>query len=328
VFALCFGVADAFFFPAEISIIPQLVDKDCLQAGNSLIQAVAQVSQIGGPVLAGLVIALLGAGQTTGSAPDVYGIGIAFVIDALTFVASVITLWMIRPPRAVAAGQAPAPAGQPGLLSSIGEGIGYVWRRAALRWVFLLTGAIDFLAVGPVLVGIPVLADTRLPEGALAFGIAMSAWGGGSLLGIIAAGVLPKVPPQRQGSLVMLLVGSFGLDLLVMGLLPSTPVVALAAFVMGAAGGYINIVYITWLQSRVPVSMLGRVMSMLMFASVGLIPVSQALCGALGKVSITGVFVGAGALLPLLAARALLVPEVRHMGSEETMTTEAAGTPA
>jgi len=30
--ALCFGLADAFFFPAQTSIVPQLVDKDHLQA--------------------------------------------------------------------------------------------------------------------------------------------------------------------------------------------------------------------------------------------------------------------------------------------------------
>jgi hypothetical protein len=45
--------------------------------------------------------------------------------------------------------------------------------------------------------------------------------------------------------------------------------------------------------------------------------VSQALCGALVKASLTGVFVGAGVLLLLVTLRVMLVPAVRAMGLEE-----------
>src|SRR5574342_9391 len=57
--ALLFGLADAFFFPAQTSIVPQLVDRNQLQAGNALIQGTAQLSLFVGPILAGGLIAWL-----------------------------------------------------------------------------------------------------------------------------------------------------------------------------------------------------------------------------------------------------------------------------
>jgi MFS family permease len=324
VFALFFGLSDAFFFPAQSSITPQLVERKQLQAANLLVQGAAQLSQVAGPVVAGFIIALLGgasAADVAGGRPDLYGIGVAFAIDALTFLASVMTLSMIRPPRTQDAGQATDVIGQgspaAGLLSSIAGGITHVWHSTTLRWVFIIIAAVDFLVLGPLLVGVPVLADVRLPEGAIAFGIVMSAFGGGSFLGVILAGILPRPPPQHLGPLLMALTGMFGVGLVVFGLTWSTSLIAVTSFGVGAANGYVNILFVTWLQQRIPPSLLGRVMSLLMFASVGVVPVSQALCGALVKASLTGVFVGAGVLLLLVTLRVMLVPAVRAMGLEE-----------
>ena len=64
-FALVFGVADAFFFPAQTSIVPQLVEPDQLQRANGIIQGTLQASVLLGPALAGLIIAALGAPGAT-----------------------------------------------------------------------------------------------------------------------------------------------------------------------------------------------------------------------------------------------------------------------
>ncbi len=80
VLTLIFGVVDAFFFPAQSSVIPQIVDKENLQIGNSIIQGTAQLSRFAGPILAGSLIALLGgrsAAPVSGAeyTPDLMGIG-------------------------------------------------------------------------------------------------------------------------------------------------------------------------------------------------------------------------------------------------------------
>ena len=73
---------------------------------------------------------------------------------------------------------------------------------------------------------------------------------------------------------------------------------------MGLGNGYISIFFITWLQKRAPRDMLGRIMSLLLFANVGLAPLAQAVAGALIKVSPVGLFAGAGVLMLLVAVRA------------------------
>ncbi|MFT5102051.1 MAG: MFS family permease, partial [Planctomycetaceae bacterium] len=59
--AFFFGAADAFYWPASISILPKLLPAEDLPAGNSLQQGLGQLSQIIGPVLGGLIIAYFAA---------------------------------------------------------------------------------------------------------------------------------------------------------------------------------------------------------------------------------------------------------------------------
>ena len=72
--------------------------------------------------------------------------------------------------------------------------------------------------------------------------------------------------------------------------------------------------FTTWLQARTPERMLGRMMSLLTFASVGLIPISIALSGALIKMNANALFLGAGALLVLTVIISARNPEARTMG--------------
>ena len=316
VFALLFGVADAFFFPAKGAIVPQLIDKEHLQVGNSIIQGTAQLSQFLGPVLAGVLIALLG-GQMIGSdsqaeaSPDTRGIAFVLALDSLTFLASVATLSMMK----VSIPRKEQENGS--VVSSIREGISAAWNDKIMRIIFVLIAAVNMLILGPIFVGVPVLADTRLPEGAAAFGILVSAFGGGSLLGMAMAGVLPKPGPRRLGPIMLIVTGMLGVGLALLGLIYSTTLAAIIGLMMGISYGYVLILFVTWLQSRTPQAMLGRMMSLLMFASMGLVPISMALAGALIEFSLTLTLVGMGILMALLALIAALNPAVRAMGVEK-----------
>jgi MFS family permease len=193
-FALVFGVADAFFFPAQTSIVPELVEPDQLQRANGVVQGTQQATILVGPAVAGVVIAALGAG---GSSASTGGIGVALLVDAATFLVSLLTLWLIRP-RAHQAEE------HPSILESIREGMRFIWRSPGLRAVILVSLAGNLFIVGPFEVGMPFIAYSRLPEGAAAFGIVMAAFGGGSLLGLVIASVLPAPRPSRLGPTVIL----------------------------------------------------------------------------------------------------------------------------
>ena len=117
-FALLFGLADAFFFPVQTSIVPQLVGKDQLQMGNAMIQGTATLSLFVGPVLAGTLISLLDGGATHSAS----GIGLAFALDSLSFIASVTMLNRIR----VENMNSPTKEAKGGMLDSIREGLLYV----------------------------------------------------------------------------------------------------------------------------------------------------------------------------------------------------------
>ena len=317
-FALAFGLADSFYFPGQSAIIPQLLPEDQLQAGNTFVQGTAQLSLLLGPVLAGGLIALLGQAATADSASSTEGIGIAFGIDALSFVASLLCLILMRTPSI------PKQDGeQQNVFESIKVGFAYLWSQTILRVFFLLLIAMNFLVLGPVVVGIPVLAARRLAEGAAAFGIIMSAFGGGALLGIILSNVLPALKPKHFGTMLLLIISSLGIGIALMPLFTSTAVIAVIMLLMGMANGYVNINFFTWLQKRIPQELMGRVMSLLFFCSIGLAPVSNALAGAILQIDLNMLFIGGGVLMAAVSLLSILLPAVQQMGLE-TAITEAA----
>ena len=317
VLALGFGTADAFFFPADSAMVPRLLEKDQLEMGNTLTQGVSMLSMFLGPVLAGGLIALLAGSASAAEAgtPSLEGIGVAFALDAITFLVSLFTLSLIGAHRSAAA----ETQAQTSILTSIKEGLSFVWNDTVLRMVFVIMIAANFLVNGPFEVGIPVLAKRNFVEGAAAYGIIVSAFGGGALLGVILASALPRPRPSRFGMVLVGVAGLMGFGMIALPFSLSLPVAALLSLAMGVTMGFVNIHMFTWMQKRVPEALMGRVMSLTMFAAVGLAPVSSALAGALIDANLTLMFVGAGALMSLIAFGSTLTREVRRMGIEVSL---------
>ena len=106
---------------------------------------------------------------------------------------------------------------------------------------------------------------------------------------------------------------TIGIGLIVIGLAPSLNVALAAALVIGTASGYNIILLITWLQSRVAPAMRGRIMSLMMFASVGLNPISTTLAGVFIGVNATILLVCAGILMTAMTLAAVYSPAIRKM---------------
>src|SRR4029453_5558042 len=99
---------------------------------------------------------------------------------------------------------APAAGGdvsRPSLLGQIGAGLRFAWSDPGGRPLVPLAAAFNFAFNGPLLVGLPFLADNGLGGGSATFGILLSAFGAGSLLGAAAAGSMARVP--RLGTVVL-----------------------------------------------------------------------------------------------------------------------------
>ncbi len=284
VLAAIFGLVDAFFYPALNTIVPMLVSETHLPAANALMQGTQQLTGLIGPALAGLVIAAV---QT----------GPAFAVDAISFAVAATVLVAVRGGRRQA-----APVTDPGvtdegpsLLTTIGEGVAYAWRDPAIRSLLVLIAAFNFAFTGPVNVGIAWIADNRF-GGSADFGILLSSWGAGALLGAVMAGSIRHVP--NLGWVTMGVSLAMGVGLAGIGVAPSMLSTLLILVTMGVGIGFINVRVIAWIQGRVPGPMLGRVMSLVSFGSVSLAPVSLALAGAtIDFGAISAMFAVAGAIM-------------------------------
>ncbi len=99
------------------------------------------------------------------------------------------------------------------MLESIREGIVFMFKDPALRAMFILIAVANFAFGGPIIVGVPYLANTRFPEGAAAYGLIISGYAGGNLLGIILCGVLPKLSHRLFKVLSVVMFTFFGVGL-------------------------------------------------------------------------------------------------------------------
>jgi hypothetical protein len=307
-FGLGFGLVAGFAIPAENSIVPMLVQEQDLQAGNSLIMGITQLAGFVGPTIAGILI-----GSFSSS---IVGTGLAFAIDAFSFAVSAACLWLIR--GANRAQPSSESAAKENVWASILTGMKYLWKNPGLRLMFLVLTAVNFLLMGPLMVGIPVLADKRLPEGAVAFGMLMSAYAGGNLAGYLLAGSLPRPGGATMRGILILLIGAFGAVMGSLGFIPYTWVDFGLLLLLGLGNGYIAIILFTWMQIQTPKDMLGRMMSMLMFCSTGLAPVSQAISGVISKWDLTFLFASTGSLVILVALWMAFQPELRAVSDSMT----------
>ncbi len=307
VLGLIFGAADALYYPAQTAILPRILAPEQLAMGNTLVQGLAEFSLFVGPVIAGSVIALVGGSSGAETSPSMTGIGVAFGIDAFSFLASLIALYFIHAQPAEEA------EFQPSMLESIKTGIVYVWSQSTTRLLFVLAMIVNLLFSGPFWVGVPVLANVSLVEKAAAYGIVVSAFGAGSLIGMVLAGVLFPPRPGLYWRVLLGLVIVMGTGLILIPATTSTLIVSLAAALMGLAYGYMTIATVTRLQKQVPGELLGRVMGLLMFASMIVSPLSSLLAGALVNVSLSGLFVIAGALMISASIALTLMPSVRRL---------------
>lgn len=284
---LAFGVADAFSFPAGPALIPTLVEPRQLGPANAMLQGSTVVAQMVGPAPAGLIIRR-------------WGTAVALFFDALSFLAVLLAIVGLPAPPKAPPPAAGAPA-RPSMLHAIAEGVRAVWHDPPLRSMMGLFAVINFCVAGPVGVGLPVMAKLHFGSAAT-FGTFLSCFGGGTLAGVVLAGMLKR--SRRLGRQMLVMGAVTGLELIAIGLVSkAVPIAALMAL-MGLGVGLVNVQFGAWMQARVERALMGRVASVLMFCAVGLVPISYAAAGGLAVWSLPALFVGAGVLLTLSSALA------------------------
>jgi len=111
---------------------------------------------------------------------------------------------------------------------------------------------------------------------------------------------------------------AFGFVIGSLGFIPYTWIDFGLLLLLGLGNGYAAILLITWIQTRTPKEMLGRMMALLMLASTGLFPISQAIAGVLSKWNLTLMFALPGVLVLLITVWIALQPELKSFSASLT----------
>lgn len=209
------GVFESFQFPAFSAAMSVLVPKAQYGRANGLLSLAESAAAIAAPVLAGVLLGII-------------GIAGVMTIDIVTFTLAVAAVLMVVVPQPQRSADGAAAASN--IWKEAIYGFVYIWRRKSLLGV-QITFAISnfFTSIGMVLIAPMVLARTASNElalaavqsamgiGGLAGGLAMTVWGGpkhrvhGVLLGFIGSSLLGLIPLGLGQNVTVWAIGAFGL---------------------------------------------------------------------------------------------------------------------
>ncbi len=293
--AAVFGTGEAFFGPAFTSIVPQIVPRRLLLQANSLDQFIRPFAfLLVGPALGGWLVAAFGPGE-------------AFILDAVTFLASATAISLIRHRSVV---RREAEEAGISFLRELREGLVFV-RAHAWLWATLIGAAVFLLAYwGPVEVLVPYRVRNELGGGANDFGLVLACGGVGSILAALILG--QRGLPRRH---ITFMYGAWtigSLALVGFGLAGSVWQLLAISLLEGASFTAGMVVWGTLVQSLVPTQLLGRVTSLDWFISTSLVPISFALTGPVSAgLGAQTTLVVAGVAASIATISFLFVPGVR-----------------
>jgi len=233
------GLARTVFNPTIRAAFPSVVGGGDLTRANALISGTFSTSIMVGPVLGGLLVASI-------------GVDAAFLADAATYLVSAILLSGIPLPRPRRESE------EDGFVRELRSGFGYlVGARVPLT---IVVGA--FLTILTINATVPAevfLAKETFGAGDVGYGLLVSLWGGGMVLG----STMMAVPGDRINLVFLYFLSIFvgACALVGTGLAPAFVLALGALTVEGVATGIDNVATDTILQKRVPDAFLGRVFS-------------------------------------------------------------------
>jgi predicted MFS family arabinose efflux permease len=284
------GAATGFFNPASTGLLPSVVPPERLQEANGLRATAMSIGEIGGPIVAGVVVAWQGAGW-------------ALAVDAGTFVVSALFLSRLRLPRRV------PPVQGASFLRDLREGWGAFRSRRWLWTIVVSAGIFNMLWGSWASLG-PVVADRDL-GGAAAWGTVLGALGVGALIGSVLA---TRAQVRRPAVVFAISGAAFSVPLAMLAVPAPVPVLAAATLATGAGMMIGNSVWESALQRHVPDQWLSRVTSYDWLASMALTPVGMALAAPLADgIGLTACLWGAAALMLAVTLAPLAVADVRHL---------------
>ncbi|WP_269940070.1 MFS transporter [Arthrobacter sp. HY1533] len=253
--ALLLGVASAFDAPSRQAFVSEVVGKGDVPNAVALNSASFNLARLAGPGIAGLVIALVGTGP-------------AFLINAASFAAVIISLWRMRTSELMPAVRVPRAKGQ------IREGFRYIRRRPDLLMIMVLVFLVGTFGMNFQITN-ALMATTVFHLGPGEYGLLGSVMA----IGTLAAALMAA---RRKNMRMLYIVGgalAFGVTVAIAAAMPSYFWYAVALVPVGIASLTFMNACNTTVQLTTDSAMRGRVLAVYMVVLQGGTPIGAPLVG-------------------------------------------------
>jgi predicted MFS family arabinose efflux permease len=290
------AILTVFFDVSYQAYLPSLVDRENLIEGNSKLALNESMAGVVGPGLTAIMVQAV-------TAP------IAILFDAVSFLGSAFSVWLIRKPE-----PRPQRRATPHIGREILEGLQVSWREPVLRTLVLRTATASlFLGFGGSLYILFAIRELGLSAALLSAIIAVG--GAGGLFGALVAERLARrygLGPTLIGAAIVAGIASL-LPPLARGPAPVCAAVLSAAQLCDVAWPVYNINELSLRQAIAPGRLLGRVNAAMHLVFHGVLPVGALVGGLLADAMGVrqALFVGASGFL--LSTLLLVFSPVRRL---------------
>ena len=256
------GIINAFDVPARQPMIHEMVDdKEDLANAFALNSAMVNIARLLGPALSGIVL------QT-------FGAGICFSLNAVSFVAVITSLLLMKFPKFT------PPAIKKKVSSELSEGFEYLQQTPAIGRIILMITCLSLLVL-PYDTIVPVFAKVIFKGNAATFGYISSFVGLGAILGSLFLASVKKGADLK----VILLVSTcvLGAGLILFSHISYFPLAMPFAVLIGFGSLMPMTACITIIQMEAAAHMRGRVMSYVAMSYFGMLPLGSLLIGTISQ---------------------------------------------
>lgn len=258
-FALGLGFVRVIDNPTRQTFVLEMVGKEHLSNAVSLNSIEVNLARVIGPSIGGVLIAV------TGLAP-------LFFIDAVSYIAVISMLFLMRENELFIAPLVPRAKGQ------LREGFQYVSSRPILRDSLIMMSIIGIFAYEFTVI-LPLFAQFTFHGNAGTYAALTAAMGSGSVIGGLF------IASRKKSSTQTLVLGAFlfGISIIIASLAPTLVTALIAMVFVGACSINFTAVSNTTLQLESDAAMRGRVMALWTVAFLGSTPIGGPIIGWIGE---------------------------------------------
>ncbi len=292
---LIIGLITPLYVPANHAILPSIVPKDQLGTANAYVDATVRLMSFMAPILAGIVI-------------EYIGVNITLVFVCLLLTGSGFLLLFVHEERII-------DTIRKTWLEQFTEGVRYFFRQKTILWLGIFLAFVQF-GVGVTMVTTLPYIMAEMNGSSATYGYFMAGFPLGYVIGSLLVGRV-RLVSRRTVMLGALVIG--GLTYINLGITHSIVFAIVTETIAGIAMAIFNVHNTTISQLTIPDRLMGKVFSVRLLISRGMMPLGVLVGGLLSEVwGVRPLYLLIGAIICTVSMAGLLLPYFRFIDEGET----------